>query len=57
MSNEYGLILGEMMYEDELPEDLPEDTYDLWYYLSIIPDSVGCRIGPRVYKVEDDGTI
>ena len=32
-----------MMYEDELPEDMPVEDYDRWYELSYVD---GVRIGP-----------
>lgn len=47
---EYSILLNGNLYEDELPEDLPEETYDLWYDLSIIPDGVGCRVGPALER-------
>ena len=41
----YCLIVDKRMYEDELPEDLPDNLYDLWYNLSWVD---GVRMGPWI---------
>jgi hypothetical protein len=47
---EYSLILSENLHEDELPEDLPSEIYTIWFDLSIVPDGVGCRVGPGIRR-------
>lgn len=32
------------MYEDELPEDMPQEDYDAWYAQSWVD---GVRMGPK----------
>ena len=38
------------MFEDELPDDLTDLEYNLWFKKSYIPDGVGCRVGPKVKR-------
>jgi hypothetical protein len=38
---------GDLMHEDELPENMPQADYDKWYAQSFVPDGVGCRVGPK----------
>ena len=39
-----------IMYEDELPVDLPIDIYDWWFENSYVD---GVRIGPIIEEVEE----
>lgn len=41
-----------LMCEDELPEDLPDELYDFWFKLSHISEGVGVRMGPRVIDLK-----
>ena len=45
----YQCIIGKgvEMYEDELPEDLPQELYDWWFNNSWID---GVRLGPIIKK-------
>jgi len=40
------LVCGEVVFEDELPEDMTDEEYDKWYETSYVPDGVGCRMRP-----------
>jgi hypothetical protein len=46
MKNYEVKVGGGLMYEDELPEDLPKILYDWWFDLSEIVD--GVRMGPTI---------
>ena len=38
---------GDLMNEDELPEDITDAEYSAWFARSFIPGGIGCRVGPR----------
>jgi len=51
--NSIGFLIKEddWMYEDELPENLPDYLYDWWFNRSIVD---GVRIGPVIKEVKDE---
>ena len=40
------LLTKQYMYEDELPETIDDETYDMWYNLSVV--ICGVRMGPDI---------
>jgi hypothetical protein len=44
-------ILEPVCYEDDLPDDMTEEDYDVWFMLSWV-DIV--RIGPHPARIEDN---
>jgi len=53
-NDSFPLLDASLMYEDDLPKDISQGEYDLWFEQSRIVD--GVRMGPRFYRSTEERT-